>query len=58
MRHIIVFDEEATGWAVVDTQSANMVISYHHTRGAAKAAANTEEKNWPSRFPTSINRAA
>jgi|GEM_PF-5020422 len=49
MRHIVLFDETTADWAVVDTQSSNLVISFHRTQGAAKAAAAREEQNWPSR---------
>ncbi|MBT3358171.1 MAG: hypothetical protein HN403_00915 [Rhodospirillales bacterium] len=48
MRHIVVFDPEAIGWAVVDTESAHMVVSFHESRQSAKAAAANEEQSWPA----------
>lgn len=50
MRHIITHDLEDNSWLVVDTQSAHMVISIHATRHAARAAAESEERNWPARY--------
>jgi len=58
MRHIVIFDPEAIGWAVVDTESAHMVVSFHQSRQSAKAAAANEEKSWPAHRKTSHAQAA
>ncbi len=58
MRHIVVFDPEAAGWAVVDTESAHMVVSFHQTRQSAKAAAASEEEAWPAHRATPHAKAA
>ena len=38
MRHIVVYDRDTAGWAVVDTESAHMVVSLHDSRYAAASA--------------------
>jgi hypothetical protein len=48
MRHIVVHDPDFPGWAVVDTESAHLVISFHDSRNAAVLAAMNEERNWPA----------
>ncbi|MCG8511320.1 MAG: hypothetical protein MI741_19050 [Rhodospirillales bacterium] len=48
MRHIVVYDRDSAGWAVVDTESAHLVISLHDSRYAAASAAVLEERNWPA----------
>ena len=58
MRHIVEYDAETMRWAVVDTESAHLVISLHATVGAAQSAAATEEHDWPSRNPMVLVRAA
>ena len=58
MRHIVEFDPFSRSWAVVDTQSAGLVISFHATQGEAQFAARAEERNWPSRFAEVVTRAA
>lgn len=58
MRHIVVYDPEALGWAVVDTESAHMVVSFHESRKTAKAAAASEEHTWPAHRETTSARAA
>ena len=49
MRHIVMYDDQALVWAVVDTAGANLVISVHHSRRAAAYAAAKEEAEWPPR---------
>ena len=58
MRHIVEFDSLSGSWAVVDTESAGLVISFHTTQGEAQFAAMAEENRWPSRFPEVVSRAA
>lgn len=52
MRHIIAHDTERGGWLVIDTESANMVVSVHASPGAASRAAEAEERDWPARRPS------
>lgn len=58
MRHIVVHDPDFADWAVVDTESAHMVISFHRSRNAAVNAATVEERDWPSRAGTDQAKAA
>lgn len=58
MRHIVEYDAETMRWAVIDTESAHLVISLHATRSAAQIAAVTEERDWPSHHPAVLVQAA
>ena len=51
MRHIVMYDPDMPGWAVVDTEAAHLVISFHETRRDARKAAEAEESNWPAHAP-------
>ncbi len=49
MRHVVMYDDQAFIWAVVDTEGANLVVSVHASRRDAARAAAKEETEWPPR---------
>ena len=47
MRYSVVYDDLVAKWAVVDKQSAGMVVAFHDHEDTARDAAEYEEKTWP-----------